>query len=310
LWRDVVLYIVLAYGSAWALWFALIPHIARLVTASKTPDKLSVSALFSLGMFAPLLAAVVMRLFVSKEGLRGSLGPVRKWRYYGVAVLVPMILVSATIAVDVVLGVGDFTWGAKLPLWLEYVVLALNGLTLSAVFAFGEEYGWRGYLLPKLLPLGEIKAAVLVGLIWGPWHIPLILAGLNYPGVSPLAAIGMFMVAAVLMSLLFTRIFVLAGGSVLVAAVLHGSLNAFGDKLMATKHLSGSPLVVSAAGVVGLAVFAIAVVIAYTRFAGKPRVSGKPRAHGHARPAMSNARALGHGVLSVEALDPAADRKA
>lgn len=284
-WRDVVAYVVLAYGIAWALWISMVPHIGRLLTAGKTPDELSANSLTSLGMFAPLLAAIVMRLFVSKEGLRGSLGPVRKWRYYGVAVLVPMALVSVTIVLDVVLGVGDFAWGAKTPLWLEYVGLAFNGLTLSALFAFGEEYGWRGYLLPKLLPLGEVKAAVLVGLIWGPWHIPLLVDGLNYPGVNPLVAIAVFIVATVLMSLLFTRVFVLAGGSVLVTAVLHGSLNSFGDRLMATEHLSGNPLVVTAAGVVGLAVFAVAVLIAYTRFYGKTR----PR--GHARPAIPAAAA-------------------
>jgi hypothetical protein len=73
-------------------------------------------------------------------------------------------------------------------------------------------------------------------------------AGLNYPGVNALLAIAVFMGSAILMSLLFTRVFVLAGGSVLVMAVLHGSFNSFGDRLMATEHLSGNPLVVSAAG--------------------------------------------------------------
>jgi CAAX protease family protein len=282
-WREVVLFVALAYGSAWALWFALNPHIGRLFTAAETPEELSARSLVALGMFAPLLAAVLMRLFVSKDGLRGSLGPVRVWRYYGVAVLVPMILVSLTIALDVALAVGDFTWGGKVPLWLEYLALALNGLTLGAFFAFGEEYGWRGYLLPRLLPLGEVKAAVLVGLIWGPWHIPLIVGGLNYPGVNPLLAIAVFIPAAVVMSLLFTRVFVLAGGSVLVVAVLHGSLNSFSDRLMATEHLSGDPLVVSAGGLVGFAVSAVAILIAYSRFseAGlriRTRSASKPSA--------------------------------
>ena len=272
-WCDVALYVVLVYAGAWGLWFALVPHIGRLFTAAKTPEKLSASSLTVLGMFAPLVAAVVMRLFVSKEGLRGSVGPIRRWRYYGVAVLVPLILVSVTIALDVALGVGDFTWGGKVPLWVEYPVLAFNGLTFSALFAFGEEYGWRGYLLRKLLPLGEVKAALLVGLIWGAWHIPMIAAGLNYPTVNPLLAIVIFIPSTMLMSLLFTRVFVLAGGSVLVTAVMHGSLNSFGDRLMAAKHLSGNSLVVTAGGLVGLAVFAVAVVIAYRGFFRKPDLS-------------------------------------
>jgi hypothetical protein len=264
-WRDVVLYVVLAYGAAWALWFVLVPHIGHLFTAARTPEKLSVSSLATLGMFAPLVAALVMRLFVSKEGLRGSLGPIRKWRYYGLAVLVPMVLISLTIALDVAIGVGNFTWRGSVPLWVEYVAEAFNALTFSALLAFGEEYGWRGYLLPKLLPLGEVRAGVLIGLIWGPWHIPLLIDGLNYSGVNPRLAIVAFIGAAVLMSLLFTRMFVLAGGSVLVTSVMHGSFNAFGDTLNATKYLSGNPLVVSSAGLVGLAVLTIAVLIAYSR---------------------------------------------
>lgn len=55
-----------------------------------------------------------------------------------------------------------------MPLPLEYIVLAVIAVTFGSVLTFGEEYGWRGYLLPKLLPLGEVKAAVIVGLIWGP----------------------------------------------------------------------------------------------------------------------------------------------
>jgi membrane protease YdiL (CAAX protease family) len=53
---------------------------------------------------------------------------------------------------------------------------------VGTALAFGEEFGWRGYLLPRLLPLGEVKAAIIVGLIWGPWHLPVLIVGLNYPG--------------------------------------------------------------------------------------------------------------------------------
>jgi membrane protease YdiL (CAAX protease family) len=71
-----------------------------------------------------------------------------------------------------------------LPIWLAYPAVGVAALFL-AVLTFGEEYGCRGYLLPKLLPLGEVKAAVIVGLIWGLWHAPLLLAGLNFADVNP-----------------------------------------------------------------------------------------------------------------------------
>jgi uncharacterized protein len=263
-WRDVALYTLLTYGMAWALFLPLIPNPFDLLSADKTPSELDVSSIFVLGMFAPTAAAVVMRLFVSGEGLRGSLGPVRNWRFYGIALVLPAVLVTLVIVVDVVTGWGDFTWGESVPLWLEYVVLAFTGVTFIAFLTLGEEYGWRGYLLPKLLPLGEVKAAVIVGLIWGPWHAPILIAGLNFSGVNPLAAVGLFTITTVALSLIISRVFLAAGGAVLVAAVMHGSFNSYSDTLTTTDHLTGNALVVTPGGAVGIGVLLLAVVAAHT----------------------------------------------
>jgi membrane protease YdiL (CAAX protease family) len=235
---------ILAYGFAWALFLPLVPNIFDLLTADRTPSELGVSKVFVLGMFAPTAAAVVMRLFVSKEGLKGSLGPLRVWRFYGLALLIPAIVVALVIGIDELTGWGEFTWDETLPIWLAYPAVGIGALFL-AVLTFGEEYGWRGYLLPKLLPLGEVKAAVIVGLIWGLWHAPLLLAGLNFTNVNPLASIGLFLVAPIAISLIFTRMYVAAGGAVLVAAVVHGSFNAYSDFLATPDHLSGNQLVVT-----------------------------------------------------------------
>ena len=61
------------------------------------------------------------------------------------------------------------------------LTLPLKALLLTP-FTFGEEWGWRGYLLPKLLPLGQWPALLISGAIWGLWHAPIILLGFNYPG--------------------------------------------------------------------------------------------------------------------------------
>jgi hypothetical protein len=150
-----------------------------------------------------------------------------------------------------------------------------------------SEYGWRGYLQPELLPLGQVKLAVVVGAIWGTRHMPMLIAGLNYPGVAPLAAIGIIIPVAIAMSVLFARVFLISGGAVLVAAVLHGSFNAFGDTLSSTSHLTGSPLVVTPAGAIGFGVILIIAVIAYA-------LSKTERFH-H-RPVTARAVTSGHGV--------------
>ena len=97
-------------------------------------------------------------------------------------------------------------------------------------------------------------------------------AGLHYPGVDPLAAIGIFRVAAVLLSLLFTRAFLAADGAVLVAVIMHASFNAFSDTLTTTDHLSGNPLVVNPGGLVGIVLVFGAVLVAHAlrRRASRP----------------------------------------
>lgn len=73
----------------------------------------------------------------------------------------------------------------------------------GAHFLFGEEFGWRGYLLPRLVPLGGVPAALLVGLVWGFWHAPLIvLDDFNYPGY-PWLGVPMMMLFCILLSIIF-----------------------------------------------------------------------------------------------------------
>ncbi len=167
-WGHVALFAFLSYAIAWALTLPFIPNVFDLISADKTPADLDISIVPVFAIFAPMLAALVMRMFVSKEELKGSLGSLRKWRFYALALVLPAVLVTLTIVITEVAGWGDFAWDEDVPLPLEYVVLALIALTFGSVLTFGEEYGWRGYLLPKLLPLGEVKAAVVVGLIWAP----------------------------------------------------------------------------------------------------------------------------------------------
>ncbi len=84
------------------------------------------------------------------------------------------------------------------------IVLAFTlGILFNMIFTFGEEFGWRGYLLPRLSPLGGISAAIMTGVIWGVWHAPVIvLDGYNYPG-HPWLGLGMMVIATVSLSMIF-----------------------------------------------------------------------------------------------------------
>ncbi len=67
------------------------------------------------------------------------------------------------------------------PLWMLFINSLVAGATINAIAAFEEESGWRGFLLNKLKHQSFIKTSFTIGLIWGVWHAPIILAGHNYP---------------------------------------------------------------------------------------------------------------------------------
>jgi len=115
---------------------------------------------------------------------------------------------------------------STLPLLVAAQIAA--SLTLAplfnTLFALGEELGWRGYLLPKLLPLGEFPAMLISGVIWGFWHAPAILQGHNYPD-RPLLGVGMMIVFTVLLGIFFSWLY-LKTASPWAPALGHGTVNA------------------------------------------------------------------------------------
>lgn len=101
----------------------------------------------------------------------------------------------------------------------------LLGSIINTIPALGEEIGWRGWLVPRLRPLGTVGMVLVSGVIWGLWHAPLILLGYNYPGVP--GWLGLAAMCAMTISfgavLAWLR---LASDSVWPAALAHGAFNA------------------------------------------------------------------------------------
>ena len=118
------------------------------------------------------------------------------------------------------------------------------------IFTFGEEFGWRGYLLPRLAPLGGISAAIITGVIWGLWHAPVIvLDGYNYPG-HPWAGVGVMVIFTVALGMIFAWLR-FRSGSVWPSVMGHAAFNAqagFGVLLLSP----ADSLVRAPIGLVGL----------------------------------------------------------
>ena len=141
-----------------------------------------------------------------------------------------------------------------LPPW-AFISLALAaglvaGVTINAVAAFGEELGWRGFLPRYMRDMGFWRLSYLVGFIWGVWHVPVILQGVNYlshPATGSLLMIAQMMLLSPL--LMYVR---MRARSVIAAAVMHGSIN--GTFGVSTLFLvGGNDLTTGAMGLPGLA---------------------------------------------------------
>lgn len=161
------------------------------------------------------------------------------------------------------------------PLWLSLIQGLIAGATVNAIAGFGEELGWRGFLVKEFRNFSFIKASLLIGFIWGIWHAPMVLMGHNYPQHP---VIGVFMMTAwcILLSPLFLY-FRLKGGSVIQSAIMHGTLNAtYGLSVMMVA--GGNDLTRGMTGVPGFIVLVVVLLIIYaydTRISGERIMSGK-----------------------------------
>ncbi|MDP2310553.1 MAG: CPBP family intramembrane metalloprotease [Pseudomonadota bacterium] len=168
-----------------------------------------------LAWFAPvpfIAAVIVVSALAPGVDLATPLDAVRA-RYGGVVSPSELADVEASLAAvpPLVVAVGGTIAGL------------IAGASINALFAFGEEAGWRGYL-PRVLREARFWPAALgTGALWGLWHAPLVLQGYNFPE-QPVVGVACMVLACALLSppLLWLRG---KAGSVLAAALFHGTLN-------------------------------------------------------------------------------------
>lgn len=157
-----------------------------------------------------------------REGLlpaRLSFG--RNYRYYPALPVVFFALFVFGLLISHYAGFALPTKEYSLSAFSVFAGLTLASLILTWPCYFGEEYGWRFYLQDRMFALvGSGKGVILVGLIWGLWHLPLSLMGLNFPRNLLFGNI-LYLVWAVVIGIIFSYA-VLKTGSIWIAVLLHG----------------------------------------------------------------------------------------
>lgn len=247
--KRIAIFLALAFGIAWLI--ALIVYLTGGLIYS--PEVIPGSGitvalvLVAVGtMWAPAVAHLLTRL-ITREGWHDmALRPRRRgWPYWAIAWFTPAIMTILGGALFFSLFPRYFDPSLRTlqtmlaqanrpvttPLWTIVILQTLSGVLISpfvnSLFTFGEEFGWRAYLQPKLAPLGGRKAILLLGLIWGVWHWPIIAMGHNYGFAYPGAPwLGMLMMVWVTIGLgTFLGWVTIRAGCVWPAVIGHAAIN-------------------------------------------------------------------------------------
>ena len=197
--------------------------------------------------------------------LRSILSPKSPWWTYAAALL--LFPAASMLGSGLVALIGGDLGGPPEALaeasWTS--ILLVFCLTLLFGGPLGEEIGWRGWLLPTLqVRVSPLLSSLIIGLVWGLWHLPLHLRGI-YDGDmgTGLAGFTLRIASSCLLAVLFTWLYNRARGGLLVVILLHTSVN----------NTSGYWLPVNAGLTVVLLVVAVVVVISDRMYSRPPAIS-------------------------------------
>ncbi|MBR4100966.1 MAG: CPBP family intramembrane metalloprotease [Oscillospiraceae bacterium] len=190
-----------------------------------------------IGMCCPAIANVLTRI-ITREGLKDSYLKLDmqkgRWKYYLLAFVIPLcyMIISAFLILQIFYSDVEpwfTTEDVAMKFWAYFSQIGTTLLLLLPFF--GEEFGWRAYLTPKLEELMPTPAALIVsGILWGLWHAPLTVQGHNfgidYPGF-PYLGILLMCVMCISLGTILTFL-TKRTQSVFPAAIMHGINNQMG----------------------------------------------------------------------------------
>lgn len=225
---DLRVYLAIVFALSWPFQFISVlgPHTLAWACAFN-----------SISMIMVGVATFICARFVFRDGFAGAGWRWGRGRYYAFAVGVPAAMWVVPAVVD--LATGGLTW----PRVLSRTQLAwvFEMLFIVLIPAFGEEIGWRGYMLPRMAArMSPRRAVVWHGVIWYVWHLPIV----AFAAVNQMSAYvqGLTLILAAAAALLFGIVVVVldsaifawlwaGSGSIAVVTVFHAASDGFRDSL-------------------------------------------------------------------------------
>jgi CAAX protease family protein len=213
--HPLISFFVLTYVATWSLWCPLV------IFGDRVPRPLGF-VLATLGSLVPsALGLLFVGLLRGRSGVRTLLGRLVHARIglrWYLAVLALTMLAPLAVGVSILVG-------GETPV-VDNTILGILFLFAFMIFpgsALGEELGWRGFALPRMqVRQSALKASLVLGILWGSWHLPL---WLRVTESHPISLYVPFVLAVIASSVICTWLYNNTGGSLLIIVLYHAAIN-------------------------------------------------------------------------------------
>jgi membrane protease YdiL (CAAX protease family) len=260
--HSTVAFFALTYLITWALWipFVILAPSSSAIGSNSGLRGSPLMLLQVLGNFGPTFAAILLLMFSGNRGeLRDLFGRLRPHRsgliWYVAVLLLPIGILLPGLLVYALLG-GNTA---------NFSIMGLLSLFVAAIFVsgLGEEMGWRGYALSRLqMTRSPFMSSLIIGLVWGLWHLPVIYWASSQTGVLFLIEFVLYMLLLTAFSVVFTWVYNATNRSLWMVVLMHAAFTGGGNTIAAFVQpaMEGSwiPYIVNVLSAVIVAVLVIA----------------------------------------------------
>ena len=224
---KVFTFLLIAFLWAWINWFIGLRYLAD---SSHENGMNQFVRFFFIGVYGPALSAIFTTLYFG--GFRETIALLKKLTIWRVPLIIYLVIIVSPL-LFLGSGIGLYSWFVgPIGRFDRHAIVTIPSVLWGALFAgpLGEELGWRGLLLPELQKkFSAFQSSLIIGVIWYCWHIPLFYApfGTLVSG-QPLTVIPLlvYLLFVICVSCIYTWLVNNSKGSVLIAILIHLSINA------------------------------------------------------------------------------------
>nr|WP_314863948.1 type II CAAX endopeptidase family protein [uncultured Undibacterium sp.] len=258
--KKIITFLFITLAISWINWFIGLDYISEGLNQETVTVFLR---FFFIGVYGPTISVILTTLvFNGPKELLKLIKKIFLWRvplkYYLYIIFLPIVFVATGLILykQFIGEIGEFNGMA---------FLGIPTVLWAGLFAgpLGEELGWRGFLLPELQKrFSNLESALVLGIIWFCWHIPLFWApfGTLVSGAPiTVSTVATYLIMLICLSVIMTWFSIRSNGSVLLAILFHLSVNA-GIALLFFPAVGGDFVRVHLLSAVGMAFFTIALI--------------------------------------------------